>query len=117
MPIKRTYNYTSISGALSISVKPDTLYSCGAVYLREARVHAYRKMHTGVFRVDLDSTTGAAYDVNLVTQNVTDVQDYAILFGSPGVLVNSGDALNCTCTSANEDNTYGLTLIWEEFLK
>ena len=78
--------------------------------LRNVSFHATANVASGEFKVQLDATSGEAYDVVLYKENVGTKQDVFHEFIRKGM--QSGDSLNITCP-ATSGESYGVAVEWE----
>ena len=76
----------------------------------EVRIHLSGVGVAGNLTITVDSDVGAEYDINLVTQDMSLVQDF-IWRPAPRALFQAGEVVNIAWANANS-LTYGLEVIW-----
>jgi len=105
------HEYRTDSGAMS-----ETFNGRGGNFIiHEIRLHLNSASAAAQdFTIDLDSSIGTAYDVNLVTQDLDTLQDFI-----PADFLNkhreflAGDVLGFAWANS-ESKTWGLEIIWSE---
>lgn len=100
------FNYYTGNAAIAITLNPAESFR-----LVEVRVHLSAVGGAGNFTCDVDANAGAVYDLNVVTQDFTAVQNFIFQPDTPMSFEN-GDKLVLAWANAN-NRVYGLTLVWE----
>lgn len=99
--IPTTHRATNSTGAINSTLTPSSAFQ-----LLEVRLHLSDVGGAGNFTMTLDSGTNAAYDVVIVTQDMTSVKDYVFQPDFP-MHFDNGDALVFAFPNAS-NRTYGL---------
>jgi len=91
---------------MSLTLAPDESFR-----IKEIRVHLNAAGGAGNFTVTVNAINGTAYDLNMITQDMTAVTD---LVWQPDIPVQfeSGDEINFAWENAG-GKTYGLTVVYE----
>ena len=98
---------TNATGAVAIAT---TLAPARAFQLLEVRVHLSDAGGAGNLTATVDAAAGAAYDLNIITQDMTAITDYVWQPSYP-MFFASGDEIDFAWANANT-RTYGLTIIF-----
>jgi hypothetical protein len=96
------------TGAAAIST---TLAPWRAFQILEARIKLSAAGGAGDFTATLDANAGAAYDLNIITQDMTTVQHYVFQPTRP-MAFEANDEIDFAWANAG-GKTYGLTIIYE----
>jgi hypothetical protein len=96
------------TGALAIAT---TLAPAQSFRLKEVRIHLSAVGGAGNFTATVDAVNGAAYDLNIITQDMTAVVDYIWQPDTP-LQFEAGDEIDFAWANAN-GRTYGLTVVYE----
>ena len=100
-------SYTRATGAVAIA----TTIAPGAPWpLEEIRVHLSAAGASGNLTATVDHAAGSAYDINILTQDMTSVTDLVWSPDSP-MKFQSGDELDIAWANAGT-KTYGLEVVW-----
>lgn len=99
---------TNATGAVAIAT---TLAPAQAFRLVEVRIHLSAAGGAGNFTATVDAAAGAAYDINLITQDMTTVTNLIWQPERP-IQFESGDEIDFAWANG-AGRTYGLTIIWE----
>jgi hypothetical protein len=99
---------TNATGAVALAT---TLAPARDFRLSEIRIHLSKAGGGGNFTATVDSATGAAYDINLITQDMTIVTDLIWQPEHP-IQFFVGDEIDFAWANAGAA-TYGMTVIWE----
>ncbi len=100
------FSYYTGNAAIAVAFNPAESFR-----LVEVRVHLSAAGGAGNFTVDVDANAGAAYDLNVITQDFTAVTNFIFQPDIPMSFEN-GDKLNIAWANANS-RVYGMTLVWE----
>ena len=96
------------TGALAIAT---TLAPAQSFRLAEVRVHLSAAGGAGNFTATVDATNGAAYDLNIITQDMTAVTNLIWQPDTP-MIFEAGDEIDFAWANAN-GRTYGLEIVYE----
>lgn len=99
---------TNATGAVAIAT---TLAPAQSFRLVEVRVHLSAAGGAGDLTATVDAAAGAAYDINLLTQDMTALTDLIWQPDKP-LQFESGDEIDFAWANG-AGRTYGLTIIWE----
>lgn len=98
-------NYT---GAVALA---HTLAPTQSFRLKEVRIHLSAAGGAGNFTAKVDAINGTAYDLNIITQDMTAVVDF-IWQPTHEMQFESGDEIDFAWANVGT-KTYGLTVVYE----
>lgn len=106
--MNNTIRVKNFTGA---AVMADSITIDESFQLKEIRIHLSAVGAGGNFTATVDSAAGAAYDLNIATQDMTSVVDYIFQPNTP-MQFEKGDKINFAWANAG-GKTYGLTVVYE----
>jgi hypothetical protein len=92
-----------VTGAAALS---STLAPGRAFQLLEVRIHLSAVVASGNFTATVDANAGAAYELNIITQDMTSIVNYIFQPDFP-MIFDYGDEIDFAWTNAGT-KTYGL---------
>ena len=101
----RRHTRATGAAAVAIALAPNIQFQ-----LNEVRIHLSAAGGAGDLTITVNAGAGAAYDVVLLTQDMTLVTDIVLLPAQPHDFV-VGDVLEIAWANANT-RTYGIDVIW-----
>jgi hypothetical protein len=104
-------NHINVKNDTGVVAIATTLAPAQSFRLKEVRVHLSAAGGAGNFTATVDAINGAAYDLNIITQDMTAVVDY-IWQPDTSLQFEPGDEIDFAWANAN-GRTYGLTIVYE----
>jgi hypothetical protein len=104
-------NHIRVLNATGTVAIATTLVPAQAFRLKEVRIHLSAAGGAGNFTATVDANAGTAYDLNIITQDMTAVVDFIWQPDTP-LQFESGDEIDFAWANAN-GRTYGLTVVYE----
>jgi hypothetical protein len=104
-------NHVRVLNATGAVAVATTLAPAQSFRLKEVRIHLSAAGGAGNFTATVDAMNGAAYDLNIITQDMTAVVDYVWQPDTP-LQFEAGDEIDFAWANAGT-KTYGLTVVYE----
>jgi hypothetical protein len=104
-------NHIRVLNATGAGAIATTLAPAQSFRLKEVRIHLSAAGGAGNFTATVDAINGAAYDLNIFTQNMTAVTNLIWQPDSP-LQFEAGDEIDFAWENAGT-KTYGLTVVYE----